>query len=359
MDDIRFFLIPATAQVKEAMKRLDQMEGKTLYVVDPEDRLLGALTDGDIRRYLMNDHPVENDLSGIFNRNPIRIRSPFDLHAVRQMMVSNRIESVPVVDADQRIIDVLLWEAVRDENRRPTRRTLDLPVIIMAGGKGARLDPFTRILPKPLVPIDQKPVIEWVMERFLEHGITTYYLSVNHKSRILKAYFEEWNPQYRIRWIEEEQPLGTAGSLKLLEGKISETFFVTNCDIIVNMDCAAMLDYHQSRGNDMTLAVSIKRYHIPYGICEIQNDGSLIRIREKPEYDLLVNIGLYLVNQTVLRWIPAGQSFDFTDLISAAQTHRGRVGVYPIEEDDWIDVGQWELYQKAIRVFQGQGSHAE
>ena len=353
MGDIRPFVIVASATVKDAMKRLDRIEGKTLYVVDLHDRLLGSLTDGDIRRYLMNDNPVENDISGIFNRNTILVRIPFDTDKVRQIMRSHRVESVPAVDANHRVKEILLWETVCDTALRPTRRKLDIPVVIMAGGKGTRLDPFTRILPKPLVPVDEKPVIEWVMERFLEHGITRYYLSVNHKSRILKAYFEEWNPQYRIRWIEEERPLGTAGSLKMLEGKISSPFFVTNCDILVHTDCAAMLDYHQSRQHDITLAASMKRYNIPYGICEMENDGSLIRIREKPEYDLLINIGLYLVNETVLRWIPPDQPFDFTDLIAATLSNAGRVGVYPVEENDWIDVGQWEVYRNAIKVFQG------
>ncbi len=357
--NLQFFLIPSSVSVRDAMKRLNQVEGQALYVVDDQKRLLGAITDGDIRRFLMNGNPAEQDISGVFTRNPIRIRMGYRIEEVRQLMQAHKIESVPVVDPEERIVEVVLWESAFREAGHLTRRKLDVPVIIMAGGKGTRMDPFTRILPKPLVPIDDRPVIELVIERFLAHGLDKFFLSVNHKSRILKAYFEEANPQYRIRWIEEDKPLGTAGCLRLLEGKIGGPFFVSNCDIIVNADLADLFDYHQARQHDITIVASLKRYHIPYGLCEIANDGTLIRLREKPEYDLLVNIGLYVVNDPVLRWIPPDQHFDFTDLIAAATQNGAKVGVYPIGENDWIDVGQWEVYRNAIKVFQGHGGDAQ
>jgi len=341
------------------MKRLDRVEGQALYVVDDRNRLLGAITDGDIRRYLMNGNPSEHDISEIYTRNPIRVRTGYQIEEIRRLMQAHKIESVPVVDADDRVVEVVIWETAFRGSSHLARRKLDVPVIIMAGGKGTRMDPFTRILPKPLVPIDDRPVIELVIERFLAHGIDKFFLSVNHKSRILKAYFEESNPQYRIRWIEEDKPLGTAGGLRLLEGKIEGPFIVSNCDIIVNADLADLLDYHQGRRNHITVVGSLKRYHIPYGLCEIQNDGTLIRLREKPEYELLVNIGLYVVNDLVLRWIPPDRNFDFTDLISTAMQNGAKVGVYPIGENDWIDVGQWEVYRNAIKVFQGHGSDAQ
>ncbi|NLH16400.1 MAG: NTP transferase domain-containing protein [Phycisphaerae bacterium] len=353
------FLISFSMSVRDTMKRLNQVEGQALYVVDEGGRLLGSVTDGDIRRYLMNGNPAEHDISEIYTRNPVRIRIGYRSPEVRRLMQTHKIESVPVVDADDRVVEVLLWETAFRETGRLTRRKLDVPVIIMAGGKGTRMDPFTRILPKPLVPIDDRPVIELVIERFLAHGLDKFFLSVNHKSRILKAYFEEANPQYRIRWIEEDKPLGTAGGLRFLEGKINGPFFVSNCDIIVNADLAGLFEYHQARQNEITIVASLKRYPIPYGLCEIENDGTLIRLREKPEYDLLVNIGLYVVNDSALRWIPPDQYFDFTDLIVAAKQKSAKVGVYPIEENDWIDVGQWEVYRNAIKVFQGHGGDVQ
>ncbi len=353
------FLIPISLSVRDTMKRLNQVEGQALYVVDEQGRLLGSVTDGDIRRYLMKGNPAERDISEIYTRNAVRIRTGCRTDEVRRLMQTHKIESVPVVDSDERVVEVLLWETVFREGVPFTRRKLDVPVIIMAGGKGTRMDPFTRILPKPLVPIDDRPVIELVIERFLAHGLDKFFLSVNHKSRILKAYFEEASPQYRIRWIEEDKPLGTAGGLRLLEGKIKGSFFVSNCDIIVNSDLADLFDYHQTRRNEITIVASLKRYPIPYGLCEIENDGTLIRLREKPEYDLLVNIGLYVVNDPVLRWIPPERYFDFTDLIVAAKQNGSKVGVYPIGEDDWIDVGQWEVYRNAIKVFQGYGGDVQ
>ena len=218
----------------------------------------------------------------------------------------------------------------------------------MAGGKGTRLEPFTKVLPKPLIPIHEKPVIEHILEHFTNVGVKQFILTVNYKARIMKAYFEELKPDYSIDFVEEQKPLGTAGSLKFLENKFNSPIFVTNCDIIIQADYPDIFAFHQNNGYDITLVASIKNYIIPYGTCELDGEGNLKKINEKPKYDLLVNTGLYVINPDILHLIPENESYDITYLIEDAMKKNKKVGVYPIDDDSWIDVGQWAEYQKAV-----------
>ena len=221
----------------------------------------------------------------------------------------------------------------------------------MAGGRGTRLEPFTKVLPKPLIPIHEKPIVEHIIDRFLKIGSKHFYLSVNYKSKILKAYFEELKPKYKISFVEEKFPLGTAGSLNLLENKIRGPFFVTNCDIIIKADLDSLFKFHQKNKYDITLVASNKEYIIPYGTCKLNEEGHLSYIMEKPQYDLLINTGLYILNHNVIKMVPENEFFNITDLIDKMIKSGGKVGVYPVDETSWIDVGQWAEYKNAVKFF--------
>jgi NDP-sugar pyrophosphorylase family protein len=172
---------------------------------------------------------------------------------------------------------------------------------------------------------------------------------VNYKGRILKAYFEELQPDYNVIFVDENEPLGTAGSLQLLMGKFDKPFFVTNCDIIVKADCVSLYEFHQKGGYDITLVASTKEYIIPYGTCELNGDGHLSHINEKPHYDFLINTGLYVLNPDMLKLIPENKFYHITHLIEDAKNQGKKVGVFPIDDEAWIDVGQWAEYQKAVK----------
>ena len=226
--------------------------------------------------------------------------------------------------------------------------------VIMAGGKGTRLEPFTKVLPKPLIPIHEKPIIEHIIEKFFNIGVNDYYFTLNYKKRIIKAYFDELQPEYSIRFIEEETPLGTAGSLRLLEGMLSGSFFVTNCDVIINANYYDIFTFHEKNGYDITLVASAKEYVIPYGTCELSGNGELLHINEKPKLDFLINTGLYVLKPKMIDLIPPKQIYHITELVEKAINNGNRVGVYPISDDSWIDVGQWAEYKQALEKIEKQ-----
>jgi dTDP-glucose pyrophosphorylase len=342
-------LIADTTLIRIAMQLMENNGEKVLFVVDSTQKLLGSITDGDIRRWILSEGNLEEEVKKIYNENPISVNDNYNIEKVKEIMLDKKIEWIPVVDQERKVTDILFWENIFGKEVIIAKEKLNIPVVIMAGGKGNRLDPFTKILPKALIPIKEKPIIEIITERFTQFGVKNFYISVNNKSRMIKAYFEEVNMHHKIQYIEEKSPLGTAGSLKFLEGKINGSFFVTNCDILIESDYSKMYDFHKSNNYDITVVSSYKRYVIPYGVCEIEKGGLLKDLREKPESNLLVNTGMYLVKTDVLKFIPQNTFYLMTDFIKDVKKSGGKVGVYPISEKSWVDIGQWEEYREAIK----------
>ena len=244
------------------------------------------------------------------------------------------------------MVDYLVWEKVFDEKNNSYKHLKDTAVIIMAGGKGNRLKPFTNILPKPLVPINDKTIIEIIIQHFVDHKCNDFYLTLNYKSKLLKAYFQELEPKYNVSYFDEEIPLGTAGSLKYFKEKIEAPFFVTNCDIIIKSDYYDLMKFHNDQNFDITLVASAKEYTIPYGTVKLDDAGHLTQINEKPKYNFLINAGMYVLNPDILDLIPENKFYHITQLIADAKKNGKKVGIFPIGGDDWIDVGQWAEYKK-------------
>ena len=349
MDDV---LCGADISAKEALKKLNHAETGCLIVVDERGHLLGTLTDGDVRRHILSNKALSEDISDSFNRQPhFLVQGQYSDDMIREKLLADGISIIPVVDVAGKVADYrksIEFQDARSIEIEASDAIDNVPVIIMAGGRGTRLEPFTSILPKPLVPVHGKPIIDHIIERFANQGATNFFLTVNYKSRILKAYFEEHARDYVVKFIEERAPLGTAGSLSELRGAIQQPFFVTNCDILVKADYGKIFASHQTGRFDLTLVACAKEYIIPYGTCEIDEKGELLAISEKPKFDFLVNTGCYLANPSVLAGIPSGVPYDMTDLIADLKKKGRRIGIYPVAEDSWIDVGQWEEYRTAL-----------
>jgi dTDP-glucose pyrophosphorylase len=342
------------ATIKEAMEALDKTAEKVLLVVDDDGQaLIGTLTDGDIRRHILKGRSLSGTIQSAFKANPIYVfRDDFDFGEIKRIFTKNKIELIPVLNQDHKVVDFITWAKAFGNNKSPKKEKLDAPVVIMAGGKGTRLEPFTKILPKPLIPVGDKPVIDHIIDRFRAYGISEFYLTIHHMSKIIRAYFEEKKPEYSIGFAEEDEPRGTAGSLKLLADKLNKPFFVSNCDIVIETNYADIYRFHMQNKYDITLVASAKRFNISYGICELNGEGSLERIEEKPEYNFLVNAGMYVLNPSVLKRIPNNQIFHITHLIDKIKGSGGQIGVYPVSEKAWIDVGQWSEYRKVLKVIE-------
>lgn len=353
MDRLKTILIKPEITIKQALKHMDEVGKKTLFVVDDKDRLCGAVTDGDIRRWILKGASLNGKVVKVMNKNPIFLKEGYSKETAKKLMTSNVIDCLPVVDGQKRIISAIWWLDLFASKFKKQRK-IDAPVVIMAGGEGSRLLPFTKILPKPLVPIGEKPIIEIIIERFVEYGCNNFYLSLNYKSDIVKAYFSNLRPKYSIYYVQEKKPLGTAGSISLLRNKIKSTFIVSNCDILIDADYADILKFHRQQKNKITLITSMKHFTIPYGVCEIENGGLLKNIREKPEYDLLVNTGMYILEVDVLADIPKNKLYNITDLIIDYLNKGRKIGVYPVSEKSWLDMGQFEALQEMLKHLQNK-----
>tara|TARA_Y100000816_G_C26061740_1_gene557576 strand:- start:829 stop:1491 length:663 start_codon:yes stop_codon:yes gene_type:complete len=217
----------------------------------------------------------------------------------------------------------------------------------MAGGKGTRLKPFTNILPKPLIPIKDKTAIEVIIENLRSYGLDNFTISIHEKSEIIKAFFHELQPKFKVNFIKEPKPLGTIGSLNLLnKKKIKNNILITNCDILSNFDLIDFYNFHKDNNFDLTLVASEKRFEIPYGVCKIFNEGKLKSVEEKPSFDFLVNIGVYIVNKKVINLIPKNKFYNANELINRSKKKGLKVGVFPVSENNWKDTGQWSEFSK-------------
>ncbi len=348
---MRNLLIRPNSNIKSALKQLSKVGEKCLVVVDRKNRLLGTLSDGDVRKAILKGKFHKDKINEFYQKRPIFLqKGNYSLNQAKNILIKKRIDIIPVLGTSKKVVDVLTFENTFKKSKNDQRlRTYSKTVVIMAGGKGTRLEPFTRILPKPLVPINEKPVIEHIIEKFVNNNNNiNFFITLNYKSKILRAFFQEMKPNYKLSFIEEPKPLGTAGGLSLLDGKIKKPFLVTSCDTIININFDNLMHFHISNRNDLTLVASSKEYIIPYGTCTLNKGGNLQKIVEKPKLDFFVNIGLYVINPSLIKLIPKNKVYDMPDLIKLSKKKEKKVGVYPIDDESWIDVGQWSEYRKAI-----------
>lgn len=341
-------VISPEASLLDAFKRMDVLD-KKLLIVEDSNQFIGLLSAGDIQRAIINNIPLNSKVKEVL-RKEIRIASPHDeFEKIKQMMLDFRMELCPVVDNNRTIVKVYFWEDVFSEKQKVPVNQFNLPVIIMAGGVGSRLKPLTNVLPKPLIPIGEKTMLEEIFERFARHGCNKFYLSVNYKAELIEYYIQQQKLPYEIDFFKEDKPMGTAGSLSLLKDKINETFFVSNCDIIIEEDYSQILDYHKKNKNEITLVAALKSIPIAYGTIETAENGRLIKLVEKPELTFKINSGMYILEPHLIDEIPMKENFHITNLIEKVLARKGAVGVYPVSEKSWSDVGDWSLYRQYLK----------
>lgn len=334
--DINKFIEKSDVTVSQAMLRIDANGYRIIFLVDEKGCLFGSVTDGDIRRFLLLGGNLNECAEKAANKN---VRCAFSMEVARDLYDKKDFPVIPIVDANQFIKEVYTGE----ESLRPEgeRRSLNVPVVINAGGMGKRLEPYTKVLPKPLLPIDDVPMIERIMREYQSNGCEDFHIIVNYKKELIKAYFaDEKVHNYHISWHEEKKPLGTGGGISLLKGEILETFIFANCDTLLIHDNVDAYQWHKENKDAITMICAKRSIKIPYGTVKTTEQNDIVMITEKPELSFMVNTGVYIVEPEIIEDVKDGESIDFINLIERARDCGRKVSVFTIAEEDWIDLAQ-------------------
>tara|TARA_B100000700_G_C15018819_1_gene844637 strand:- start:5 stop:1051 length:1047 start_codon:yes stop_codon:yes gene_type:complete len=348
---MKHLLVHKNIRLLTALKKISLAGEKTLIVVNSKNVLQGTISDGDIRRNILRSNNLNNKIDKIYNTRPTYItEGNYKKSDIKKIFLKEHFDLLPIVNKSKIVVDYITWRSFLSNESKKNNFSKIKTIVIMAGGEGTRLKPFTDLLPKPLVPLKDKPIIDHIIDRFSKNNVKNFILTVRSKSKILKAYFDE--KKYKnLKFIDENKPLGTVGGLSLLNKKIKEDFLLTNCDILTEIDLEGFYNFHKSNNNILSLVVSAKKFSVPYGVCTVDNSGIFSAIKEKPFYNFFVNVGLYLISPKALQYIPKNKALDMTSLIKILKKKKLSVGVYPIQDGEWIDVGQWSEYKKAFEKF--------
>lgn len=332
--------------ILQVLKKMDETNHKLLIVLNG-DFFESVISIGDIQRAIIKNVDLKTPITHILRKEVSFAFEQDDMDRIKKRMKERRNEFMPVVSEQFKLVDVIFWKDLFEEAySEKTGAAISNPVVVMAGGLGTRLKPITNILPKPLIPIGEKTILEEIIYKFSKYGCTDFHISVNYKAEMIEYYINGLNLPFHISYFREEKPLGTAGSLSLLKGKINVTFFITNCDILISQDYTEILNYHIQNGNEITLVAALKHYPISYGIIETGENGKMINLIEKPEVTYKINSGMYILEPHLLNEIPENEFFHITDLIEKVKIRNGKIGVFPVNSGAWVDIGTWEDYLK-------------
>ncbi|MGE4556721.1 MAG: nucleotidyltransferase family protein [Desulfovibrionaceae bacterium] len=340
MKDWSKTLIGPEAPIIEALRIISKGALQIALVVDEDKRLMGTVTDGDVRAWLLEGKSLQEPASAIMTTSPI-VASVEDSEAeMLRLMRAKDILQIPVVDAQGRLAGLrLLKEMVRVAERENF-------VVLMAGGLGSRLGPLTENCPKPLLKVGSKPILETILTNFVNQGFQNFYISVNYMAEAFENHFRDgsrWGA--KVGYLREDKRLGTAGALSLLPAPPDSPFFVMNGDILTNIDFRRLLEFHEASGAEATMCVREYEQQIPYGVIR-SLDGRLVGIEEKPTTTYHVNAGIYMLNASCLDCIPEGEFFDMTDLFSKLIALGRKAMIFPVT-DYWIDIGRMEDLKRA------------
>ena len=343
-------IIDSQKTIIQTMKLMDDKRTKSLLVFEGE-KFLGIITNGDLQRTIIANKSFDTEIGNVLDNSGKKYARQSDSNEkIRKWMLEVRAEMMPIVDPDGNLVEVIFWDDLFKEAQGDNREKINLPVVIMAGGKGTRLKPITNVIPKPMIPVGDRTILEVIMDQFESIGCNKFYMSVNYKAYMMKYYLSQLPHHYDVEFFQEEKPLGTIGSVSLLRGKINTPFFVSNCDIVIDQDMRDVYDYHRENHNDLTIVTAVKSFRIPYGVIETGKDGLMTSLKEKPELTYMINTGVYILNPGCLNEIPQGEFFHITRLMEKIKSRGGRVGCFPVSEHSWKDMGEWPEYLKMIDV---------
>lgn len=335
--DFESFTINYNKTISDALTKIDKNGKRIVIVSDDKNKVYGVLSDGDIRRFLLKNGKKTDLIKKVCRTN---YKFSHDIPSAKALL--NEFSCVPILD-NNKTLRMLLFS----DNTRIVRKT-NLPIVIQAGGLGTRLYPYTKILPKPLIPVGDKPIIENIIDQFVEFGCNEFYVIVNYKKEMIKAYFAETKKDYNITFIDENEPLGTGGGLSLLKGIIKKTFILTNCDIMISGDFTEMVDYHKHQQNNITMVTCNIKVQIPYGVVNINEQKKITSFQEKPTLEYLINTGLYVVEPIIIEQLEEKKKIGFPDICKEYKDKDNSLGVYIISEKEWLDMGELDKLNQLV-----------
>jgi len=342
---VRKILVSPLDSIWETMEVINRSGLEFALVVDKKHHLLGVVTDGDLRRAVLRKLDLGLPIQEIMSRSPIAVRQGTSRGEMVELARKTLVKHFPVVDLMNRIVDVIL---IRDLFEK---ESIENPVVIMAGGLGTRLRPLTSEVPKPMLRVGERPILETILRQFKEYGFNNFLVSVNYKAEIIIDYFQDGRHLgVNIEYIREDQPLGTAGALGKIREKINKPLILMNGDILTRVDFCQLLDFHLEQGSELTIASRPYEHTVPYGVLQVDR-GLVYKLEEKPTQEYVISGGIYVINPGLMDMIPENTKYDVTDLIQYCIKKGIRVGTYPIREY-WMDIGQVQDYYSANDDFE-------
>ena len=335
---LKKYLIKETARIKDCLKLMQENGQRCVIITDNQKKLMGTFSDGDFRRLILKDIDFNSKIKNNYhNKNFSFIeKKNYSSKKIKNLFLQKNLPLIPVVDNKKRVIRVETWSNFfnKDIFKDPKKTT----IVITAGGKGRRLVPYTSILPKPLIPINNIPMIEYVIKNFRKYNYKNFVLTVNYKSNLIKTYFQDRYSDFTIDYVDEKKPLGTAGGLKNIDN-LSEDFFLINCDTLIDINYDSLLKKHKIKKSDLTIVTCKIKTKSSYGICNVDKKNNLINFKEKPEKNNIINTGFYILNKRVLKLISKNKYCDFDEVIRKCMKKNYNVQTFEINKTKWKDLG--------------------
>ncbi|NQY23165.1 MAG: NTP transferase domain-containing protein [Campylobacteraceae bacterium] len=333
-------LLNNQSTINEALKIIDAGDMKIALIVDKNNKLIGTISDGDIRRAFLKGLTITDSIEGIIHKNFTYAKVGDSKEKIIALAKFNQIYQIPILDEN------LILVGIEELNDLISVNEYKNKVVLMVGGLGTRLRPLTDKTPKPLLKVGNKPILETILRNFLQYGFKDFILSVNYKSEMIEDYFGDGSQfGVNIEYIHEDKRMGTAGALSLIRDKLTDDFFVMNGDLLTNVNYEHLLNYHKEDNSIATMGVREYDFQIPYGVVNIENQH-IVAIDEKPLHKFFVNAGIYMLSPSVLLDIPDNQFFDMPTLFEKLIQKEKRVLSFPIREY-WLDIGELDEYKKA------------
>ncbi len=348
MIDASSIMLPEDAPLIQAMEVLEKTQAKIVLVVDAQKKLVGSVVDGDMRRAFLRGRTLQTPISEVMHKSPTVLPVTSSRQQILEAMHKLEVKQIPLISPDGTIAGIAVHDMLMGlvHQDRPNR------VVIMAGGKGKRLMPITSDMPKPMVAVGGKPILEWILLRFTHYGFRNFTFAINYLGHMIEDYFGDGSRfGCHIEYVKEKEFLGTAGALSLLPAQEKNPLIVMNGDILSSIDFAGLVDFHDADNASATVCARSHRMEVPFGVIELQN-GYLNSIVEKPVYDNLISAGIYVLSPDALKYIAPNTVTDMPGLLLSLVQDKKKVGVFSLQED-WVDIGRHDDLERAKRNFTG------